>query len=85
MTKAKFKVWCEDNSDESEADTVESFEAQYAAEKWVEDRHADLDYPDEIDVKVKDPKGVITEWTVTVESRPHFSAVEKEKGESDAT
>ncbi len=85
--KTKYKVWDPDNADEEDADEVESFEPAYAAEEWVEDNYSDLDYPDEIDVKVKDDKGVVTEWTVTVEQRPHFSAVEKkkEKGGANAT
>lgn len=86
MTKAKFKVWCEDNSDEGDGSDVESFEPSYAAEKWVEDNYADLDYPGEIDVCVKDSEGKVTKWTVTVEQRPHFSATEiKEKGEANAS
>ncbi len=81
----KYKVWDPDCEDEEDADEVESFEPAYAAEQWVEDNWTDLEYPDEIDVKVKDEKGAVTEWTVTVEQRPHFTAAEKKKGEQNAT
>lgn len=80
----KYKVWCDDYDDEESGGTVETWAPEYAAEKWVEDNHADLDYADEIDVKVKDEKGVVTVWTVTVEQRPTFHATEKKKGESNA-
>lgn len=86
--KQKYKVWDPDNCDEEDAEEVQSFEPQYAAEEYVEKNHSDLDYPDEIDVLVRAPDGKLTKWTVTVEQRPHFSATEveiKEKGEANAT
>lgn len=83
MMKQKYKVWTEDEED---AEEVQSFEPGYAAEEYVEQNHSELDYPDEIDVCVKDPEGKVTKWTVTVEQRPHFSATEiKEKGEANAS
>jgi hypothetical protein len=82
--KVKYKVWDPDSAEEADADEVESFEPAYAAEQWVEDNWTDLEYPDEIDVCVKDPDGKVTNWTVTVEQRPHFSAAEK-KGEANAS
>lgn len=84
MMKQKYKVWDPDGGDETDADEVESVAPEYAAEQWVEDNYSDLEYPDEIDVCVKDPDGKLTTWTVTVEQRPHFSATEK-KGEANAT
>jgi len=70
-----FLVWCEE-AGESDQDAEESFadSAAEAAEEWAENRHADEDYFDEIDVCVKAPDGTVSKWTVTVEMEPTFSA-----------
>ena len=73
----EFKVWIEDENDEPYL--VKAFDAETAAADAVEERHADLDYPEEIDVRVMDEQGIETHWTVTVEMRPHFSATEKKE------
>ena len=76
MTKIKYQIWDPDAMGEDEAETFEAFRPEYAAENWVEQEWANLDYPSECEVWVKAPDGTKTKWTVTVEQRPHFSARE---------
>jgi hypothetical protein len=86
-----YKAWLED--DETEEDATEypdvspggrgkwALDAENAAEMYADSRYADCEYPDELTVCVRDPEGVLTKWTVTVEMRPSFTAHEaKETG-----
>jgi len=57
-------------------------EAADAAELFVElNIEADPEYPD-TDVYVRDPDGVVTAWTVTLDWDPSFHATEKKVKES---
>lgn len=76
MSYEKYKVWKEEYNGEDGADDVEADSAEWAAEKWVEDNHSELDYLTELEVFVKAPNGTKTRWVVTVELIPHFSATE---------
>jgi hypothetical protein len=77
----EFKVWCPDTGDKEDADIVLDVLPQFAAEHWVEENHGDLDYPDEIEIHVEDPKGKLTIWTVSCEMQLTCHAVEKNEKE----
>lgn len=85
MTKIKYRVWDPDCMDEEDPETFEDVRPEYAAEGWVEREWSNLEYPSECKVFVKDPDGIITEWVVTVEQRPHFSACEVKAYSSDSS
>ena len=61
----------------SSARSIEAGRAPEAAEGFVDENFSNLDYPKEVDVFVRDTTGAITEWTVEVESVPHFHATRK--------
>lgn len=66
----KYMVWA-DGYYERE---IVAGEPEYAAEKYVEARHADFDYPEEMEVNVKDEAGLVEKYVVVVEMSPIFSA-----------
>lgn len=76
----QFLVTSDDNFDG--AREYAGIDAQDAAEVFVDRNFSDLDCPSTIDVLVKDPRGVVTEWTVTVEMEPAFRATEKARATS---
>ena len=77
MEHKEFKVWAPENEDPEDADIVFGFLAEVVAEKWAEDAHARLEYPDEIEVHVQDPDGTVTVWTVACEMVLRCTASEK--------
>jgi len=64
------------------AKPIDEYSEQDAAELFVDLNHADLDYPAEREVFVRDPDGHVTEWVVTVEAVPLFHAARKPARES---
>lgn len=67
----KFAVWV-DGWNERE---IVAGEPEYAAEKYVEALHGDLDYPSEVEVNVRDEAGAVERFRVIVESSPTFYAM----------
>ena len=72
-----FRAWDPDASGEEEAEDVLAFNAERAAEMYVEKHHADMDYCTVTDICVIDPNGVRTDWEVRVETMPVFYAHQK--------
>lgn len=70
----KFKVWTDGYNDEQTPMSIEEFDAEAAATRFVDDNYGDLDHPDIIDVVVVDPDGTKSEYTVSVEYEPRFYA-----------
>lgn len=70
-----FRCWCPDDGDEDDAAKVDASDAQSAAESYAEENYSDMDFPDEIEVSVKDADGRVTRWTVDAEPSVTFSAV----------
>ena len=79
MDRKEFKVWAPDFSDAEDPEIVFDFTPQFAAEHWVEDQHGELDYPDEVEVHVKDPSGTVTMWIVSCEMVLQCNASEKKE------
>ena len=77
MVLPEFKVWIDGWNGKDDPHTVFARDAKRAAEDFVEQNHAYLDYTTEQEVAVIAPDGTQTSWTVTVESVPHFSARRK--------
>lgn len=76
--KKEFWVWVPDDSDEKDATLVmDVHDAEDAAKEFVEVHHSDFDYASEVEVKVKDPDGNVTEWVVTAEETVIFHASRK--------
>lgn len=80
-----YKAWCPDNGDEADALELPdasaatgpwALDAKHAAKVYVSLKWSDMSYPDEVIVCVRDPEGVLSKWTVSVEMVPRFSARE---------
>jgi len=81
-----YKCWCPDDGDEEDAEDVpvggpldeptahSPARAMTAAEEFVEKRWPDFDYAEAVRVNVRDPAGVLTEWTVAAHKEVSFSA-----------
>jgi len=72
-----WKVWCPDDGDEpAEPNMAGAYHAIHAAETWVEQNHANLDYAETVEVAVRDPAGALHRLQVNVMDVPSYSAVE---------
>jgi hypothetical protein len=65
-----------DHGDEESATDVEAHDAERAAEKFVEGRWGDEDYPTSCEVMTRDSFNVVRRFHVEVESEPVFSATD---------
>lgn len=73
--KREFWVWSAEDADEKDATLVMNVaDAESAAEEYVSRNHSNFDYASEVDVRVKDENGKVTEWTVTAEETVTFHA-----------
>ena len=75
----EFVAWGDWSKEGAEHDArkVKALDAESAAQEYVSENFANLDYPDEQDVTVRDSKGVETQWVVNVHSEPVFIAHER--------
>ena len=74
-----FRVWCPEegaHADSPCARSIVADTAETAAERFVEIRHADMDYPTELTVLVMGDKGT-SEWTVEARQEVTFYASQK--------
>ena len=78
-----FLVWDAANGTEEDGtEEVKATRPEYAAERFVETNHSDLDYPEEIEIGVRAPDGEVTRWKVTAQPTVEFRA--RPVGGSDA-
>jgi hypothetical protein len=68
----RFRVWAPDDGDEPAAPNVAALDEEMAALSFVEHHHADLDYPSEVLVSVKDEDGHHFELLVVAEQDVSF-------------
>ena len=73
------------HGESEEGDRVRATAPEYAAERWAEDHNEANDHfltdGDPITVRVTDPDGEVTHWTVTAEASVSYSSEEAEGGE----
>lgn len=75
MTLRVYLVWDTDNGDETTARAVKAHNPDQAAEEYVRRRWSHNDYPDEMNVNVRAPRGDMTGWKVFAERDVTFRAV----------
>jgi len=69
-----FRVWCDYDGDRPETPNVDATNEFQAAEEWVKQHHADLDYPAEVIVRVDDMQGHQFELRVVARRELTFHA-----------
>ena len=76
----KFLLWLPSwGETEDDAREVCAWDAECAAESWMEEKHGDLDYIDDIDIDTKDESGIIAHYNVVAEPIIKFRAYEKKE------
>jgi len=70
----KFMCWCPDYNEESDAKEIENIDPYLAAEQYADSIHDSLDYPDEMEIHVKDADGKVLVLDVFVRMQPIFTA-----------
>ena len=81
---AEFRCWEAENYEEEDARIIQASEAEWAAERFMREEWANLDYLDPFLVHVRDEQGALTSWEVWAQPDVTFNAVqlEQETGES---
>jgi hypothetical protein len=74
-----FRCWDPDNCEEDDAKTINAPDAEWAAELYMEQMWADMDYVSELLIHVRDEAGRLTKWNVRAEPDVRFSAASKEE------
>ncbi|HEX4334648.1 MAG TPA: hypothetical protein VH062_01975 [Polyangiaceae bacterium] len=72
-----FWCWEAENEESDDAEQVDAYDAECAAEKYIESRWSDFDHPETSSVDVRDAQGTVTRWTVTTEPTVVFHASRK--------
>jgi len=70
---SKYKVWQPSGEDEDNATEFDAVSSQHAAEQWAE-RHWCSDDGTTLELRVKQPTGVVVDISVDVNFEPSFCA-----------
>lgn len=68
----RFKVWCQENRDEEDAEVFTSYSPEAAIERWASRDHSRNDYWAEQTVSVRCDDGPVQQWTVVAEQEVVF-------------